>query len=329
MRACLFKQHTIVALLLDLGALPSTPSGGQLRLTSLGVAVTSGHVEIASLLLHRHPEILEAPADACGSRPLHLACRKGDLKMATMLIFRGASLKSIDSFGRTPLHVACSFEKAHEHFHVVDWETPGESGFVANDSGVTAKAINNCVELLLNCGARSGAIDTRGRSALHLAAERARLGLCVRLVSNFGLDPHSRDFEGRTSIEAYGSFPFVSTGPFDNDNLSAAASQPTLSETVRSADQVLIATAHDIYLLGRRNQNWLRRRYLMQVVVESGFRPLEAKALEMESARALMDPTAETELPPVVLDTPEKRRAHYMGQILTNDGLLRLVVSFL
>ena len=49
-------------------------------------------------------------------------------------------------------------------------------------------------------------------------------------------------------------------------------------------------------------------------------------------AHASLDPTAEADAevpPPVVLDTPEKRRAYYMGQVLSNDGLLRLVVSFL
>jgi hypothetical protein len=47
-------------------------------------------------------------------------------------------------------------------------------------------------------------------------------------------------------------------------------------------------------------------------------------------ARASLDPAVEAEVPPpVVLDTPEKRRAYYMGQVLSNDGLLRLVVTFL
>jgi hypothetical protein len=68
---------------------------------------------------------------------------------------------------------------------------------------------------------------------------------------------------------------------------------------------------------------------LILVVVENGFRPLAARRLELEMARASLDPTAEAELPPVLLDTAEKRRAHHMGQVLTNDGLLRLVVSFL
>jgi len=41
---------------------------------------------------------------------------------------------------------------------------------------------------------------------------------------------------------------------------------------------------------------------------------LEARALEMKVARALLDPTAEAEMPPVEL------RVHYMREILTNDG---------
>ena len=33
--------------------------------------------------------------------------------------------------------------------------------------------------------------------------------------------------------------------------------------------------------------------------------------------------------PPTVLDTPERRRAYFMGQVFGNDGLLRLIVMFL
>ena len=56
--------------------------------------------------------------------------------------------------------------------------------------------------------------------------------------------------------------------------------------------------------------------------------------IEQEMVRASLDPEFDADNdaevpPPVVLDTPEKRRAHYMGQVLSNEGLLRLVVSFL
>ena len=72
----------------------------------------------------------------------------------------------------------------------------------------------------------------------------------------------------------------------------------------------------------------------MLVVAQNNFRPLAARRLEQEMARVSLDPAihadADAEVPPpVVLDTPEKRRAHYMGQVLSNEGLLRLVVSFL
>ena len=74
----------------------------------------------------------------------------------------------------------------------------------------------------------------------------------------------------------------------------------------------------------------------MLVVAQNNFRPLAARRLEQEMARASLVPAVDADAhtdaevpPPVVLDTPEKRRAHYMGQVLSNEGLLRLVVSFL
>ena len=66
---------------------------------------------------------------------------------------------------------------------------------------------------------------------------------------------------------------------------------------------------------------WARRWPVMEVMTGCGFRPLAVRQLEREVPPP---PPA-----PIILDTPEQRRAHYMGIIFACDGLLRLIVLFL
>jgi hypothetical protein len=59
-----------------------------------------------------------------------------------------------------------------------------------------------------------------------------------------------------------------------------------------------------------------------------GFSPLAVRLLELELQRVALSARAGLP-PPTVLDTPERRRAYFMGQVFGNDGLLRLIVLFL
>jgi hypothetical protein len=60
---------------------------------------------------------------------------------------------------------------------------------------------------------------------------------------------------------------------------------------------------------------WKRRWPMMSVMAGCGFRPLAA--------------TIASDTTPIVLDTPEQRRAYYMQIIFRSDRLLRMIVSFL
>jgi hypothetical protein len=147
------------------------------------------------------------------------------------------------------------------------------------------------------------------------AASNDRLSCAVFLLSR-GCDLRLVDNLGQSALDLYDTW-------FNN-----------LSNEIKEQRRQILRDAfaegpHPSQVQRRKDENYQRRRALLLVVVENGFRPLAARRLELEMARASLDPTAEAELPPVLLDTAEKRRAHYMGQVLTNDGLLRLVVSFL
>ena len=151
-----------------------------------------------------------------------------------------------------------------------------------------------------------------GKNALMLAAWNDKLSCAVFLLSR-GCDLRLVDNQSRSALGLY------DTGYNKHNNEIKEQRRQILRDTFAEGP-------HPSQI---HRRNYERRRALLLVVVENGFRPLAARRLELEMARASLDPTAEAELPPVLLDTAEKRRAHYMGQVLTNDGLLRLVVSFL
>ena len=168
--------------------------------------------------------------------------------------------------------------------------------------------------LLLDRGADMNARSNNGWNALMYAAMRDKLDCAVFLLTR-GFDLEATDNNGRTALDHYGIVNHI--------NLEVKEQR---REVLRAA------FAEGPHPSQVKRRNWNKRRALILVAAENGFRPLAARRLEQEMAHVSLDPTANADAevpPPVVLDTPEKRRAHYMGQVLSNDGLLRLVVSFL
>ena len=170
--------------------------------------------------------------------------------------------------------------------------------------------------LLLDRGADMNAIANNGQNALMEASKLDKLDCAVFLLIR-GIDLNAKDNDSKTALDLYGAGLFI--------NL-------TSKEKEQRREVLCSAFAEGPHPSQVKCRNWTRRRALILVVAENGFRPQTARRLEQEMARASLDPTAEanSEVPtPVVLNTPEKRRAYYMGQVLSNDGLLRLIVSFL
>jgi len=146
---------------------------------------------------------------------------------------------------------------------------------------------------------------------------------CAVFLLNRGADLLAVDNEGKTALDHYGTLLLDIIRPL---------SYKVKEQRREVLHSVFAKGPHPSQVQRRKDECWSRRCALMLVVAQNNLRPLAARRLEQELARASLDPAvvAYAEVPPpVVLDTPEKRRAHYMGQVLSNEGLLRLVVSFL
>jgi len=102
-----------------------------------------------------------------------------------------------------------------------------------------------------------------------------------------------------------------------------------LSDEEKQERAVLLLSARAEYEQRMRDENWGRRRPLLLVLAGGGFRPLEYKRLVLELARAALDSNFTMEIPPVIIRTQDERRAHLLGLIFSNEGMVRLICSFL
>ena len=142
-------------------------------LTALHVSAASRYTESAEsvkLLLH-YGAAIERQSDL-GYTPLHMAAEEGNEGAMNSLLDAGAHVDAQSIYKFTPLHLAARAK----HYH--------------------------CSFLLLREGRANIALgDCRGRTALHVAAERGMASLVEELL-NRGADCFRKDGDGMTPIEA-------------------------------------------------------------------------------------------------------------------------------
>ena len=96
--------ETVALLLCSKAQADATDNTGN---TPLAFAASGAHCDVAALLLHHRAAVDPVSSyDTEEQTPLHVACYRGDVDMATLLLDRKASLERATSRGRTPL--ACA-----------------------------------------------------------------------------------------------------------------------------------------------------------------------------------------------------------------------------
>jgi hypothetical protein len=110
-------------------------------------------------------------------------------------------------------------------------------------------------------------------------------------------------------------------------DLYGLGANPPLSDEVKKQCLELLraAWAEGPHISQVRRRNWERRRAFLLFLVENRFRPLAAQhALLLAAA---LPPDAA--IPPEVIENQQQRMALLLARVFTNDGLARLIASFL
>lgn len=164
---------------------------------------------------------------------------------------------------------------------------------------------------LLNQGA-DPCTRTNNWTALGYAASYGNQQMCLLLLS-YGADIEAtmscgRKDQNRTVIELYGEFSSLSHKIIKERRaalISAWRSGPHISQV--------------------RRRNWERRWPFMKIIVGHGILPM-AYIRDHQTATAL--PTS-VRIPPLVFRTRSQRIAVFIGRVLGNIHILKIVVSYL
>lgn len=172
--------------------------------TSLHVAIQNQHEEIIVMLL-KHPAIDLKIRDMMGNTPFAAALSVRNHKAAERILEKMPNAaEQMDSRGRNFLHLAIMKDDlesvlfllsiqvdVNSRVHDVNQVTP----LILSASSENEMLIRN----LILAGARLNDRDATLKSALHIAAERGRLGAVQALIQN-GCDYDSTDGDGNNAL---------------------------------------------------------------------------------------------------------------------------------
>ncbi|XP_060679184.1 serine/threonine-protein phosphatase 6 regulatory ankyrin repeat subunit C-like, partial [Hemiscyllium ocellatum] len=200
---CADCLHLIADSVADAEVFDTMDAQGQ---TPLMLAVTSGHLDCARLLLERGAQV--DTADKRGCTALHRAAALGCADMVTTLLDHRAMVLCRDTEGRTPLHLAAACGHAGilgTLLQAVPSVDPRDQ--LRDDHGFTPlhwasyKGHEDCLELLLEHKSLNLERDTF--SPLHCAVINGHDGAAELLIDILGAKiVNTNDAKGRTPLHA-------------------------------------------------------------------------------------------------------------------------------
>ena len=159
---------------------------------------------VTTILLHKEAKVDAVNKD--GNQPLHVACMKGNIKSARLLLSSGASSCVSNNYGKTPLH--CAAGRRTECVELCDILLTHDADIHATDNNGNQPLHLACMNgniksarLLLSSGASSCVSNNYGKTPLHCAAGRRTecVELCDILLTH-DADIHATDNNGNQPL---------------------------------------------------------------------------------------------------------------------------------
>ena len=148
---------------------------------------TNRSEKLQKFLIPFHVGEVEIDAkDSGNNTPLNYACREGYMRIAKLLLDRGANVNNRGYMGSTPLHRL--FEKSVE----------GRSTFPVK----YANYFYTCAKFLIDKGADVNAMDDYGSTPLHKHCMHRHMGVfyLVKALLEHGADVNARNVDGETPL---------------------------------------------------------------------------------------------------------------------------------
>jgi ankyrin repeat protein len=187
-------------------------------MTALMYASREGHLDSVGLLLDAGAEVNEV--DMNDVTPLMLAISNNRLDVARHLIEEGANIHQVDWYGRTPLWLAVEMRNVDIHYttfeHMVDpEEREALLGFARDllemgaDPNIRIQEVPPLRSWLYLLGGSLAWVDFTGQTPFLLASLSGDVET-MRLLLEYGADPHIPTFEGTTPLMAAAGVNWVS-----------------------------------------------------------------------------------------------------------------------
>ena len=164
--------------------------------TPLFIACEKGHVDAARVLLDDGADVNHAYKD--GATPLYVACQNGHVAVATLLLDKGAAVDRAREDGWTPLYTAC--EKGHLDVARLLLDCGARLDGKCLMEVACKGGHVDVAKLLMERGARDH-VDQDGSTALHRACHTGDVTTAETLLKLGPADAiNQKDKQGRTPL---------------------------------------------------------------------------------------------------------------------------------